>query len=106
MWDDSRDRLKASSAIETAVGRCRHIEELSLLSPKLPTFRALPGCPLVLPRAMAGFIGARGAAGRTRGGVGGLWAKGQSRVLALLSDPTGVNPTNGSAGMMHDAATA
>ena len=62
----------------------KHIEEalLSLATPGGAP--ALPGCPLVPPRSMAGFPGARGAAGRTRGGVGGLWAKGQSRVLALL----------------------
>ena len=68
-------------------------------SPSLPTTPAgapaLPGCPLVLPRAMAGFLGVRGAGGRSRGGVGGLWAKGQGRVLALLLQPKGVNPIHG-----------
>ena len=69
-----------------------HIEEalLSLATPGGAP--ALPGCPLVPPRAMAGFPGARGAAGRTRGGVGGLWAKargGEKKIKHARRTSTG-----------------
>ena len=77
-WDDS------PAAVRTLPSTLRKLQ-VSLATPGRGGRSWRAGLvPLACSSAMAGFPGARGAAGRTRGGVGGLWAKGQGRVLALL----------------------